>query len=405
MSRAGRSGRMTFAARAVLAICALVASAMAAGGATAWAEVPDCRSVDVPVPLSAGGQIVHLVGEVCYPTTEVESLEGAVQVLVSGTAYGRSYFDFPYQPDTYSYVRAATAAGFTTFNFDRIGIGGSTKPLGTQITVESNAHTIHEAITKLRAGTVDGTAYSKVVIVGHSLGSLITLYEAGTYKDVDAVVASGILHSIEPIGVTEFLTTLTPAAIDPKFLGTVIDPTYITTRPGTRGRSFYYLPKTDPAVVATDEQLKATATVPEAVGVFAQELPGVLRPVSQVACAVTPTLCDGPAESLVYGVTRNITVPVLSVTGQYDALLCGRTAPNKCSDVAAVKQDESTYYTGRAQRCLTVAQLPDAGHDVNLERNAPSWFELSNEWSKFMVENTGDAASCWSGSVAGLNFP
>jgi len=411
MPRGGRSGRAVFAIRAVLAIGVLVCSVMSVSAtATAWAdsEVPDCRPVDVPVALAAErGRDAHLSGQVCYPTNHVDALDGAVQVLVAGTGYGRSYWDFPYQPDTYSYVRAAARAGFTTFNFDRIGIGRSTRPLDTEVTIPSNAFTIHQAISQLRSGTVDGVRYGKVVIVGHSLGSLISWYEAGTYHDVDAVIASGILHSFEPVGTTQFVTTLYPAAVDPRFRGSIVDPGYLTTLPGTRGNSFYYLPNTDPAVVDTDERLKETATAEEAFGVFQQELPGVVRPVTKLSCAMSPGLCSGAASPLVFGVTRDIKVPVLGVIGQYDALLCGRTSTNRCSDLGSVRKSESDFYLGRAQRCLTVAQLPDAGHDVNFQRNAQSWFDLANEWSRFTLEHGGEDASCWSesGAAGGLRYP
>lgn len=394
-----RSGRAALALGAVLALC-VPAGPVAVAATPADAPVPHCRSVQLPIALADGGApTAHLDGEVCYPTTVVDSLSGAVQVLVSGTAYGRPYWNFPYQPDTYSYVRAAARAGFTTFNFDRIGIGGSTHPPSTQVSIPSNAFTIHQAITQLRSGTVDGVAYDRVMIVGHSLGSLIAWYEAGTYHDVDAVIASGILHSFEPVGVARFVTTLYPAAVDPKFFGSVIDPGYLTTLPGTRADSFYFQPNTDPGVVNTDEALKETATAPEAAGVFAQELPGVLRPLSAPLCGLTPTMCDGVASSVFYGITRDITVPVLDVVGQYDALLCGgSTGANRCSDVAAVRQDESVYYTGIAQRCLTFDELPASGHDVNLERNAQDWFALANDWSQFTLERAsdGDHAQCWS---------
>ena len=131
--------------------------------------------------------------------------------------------------------------------------------------------------------------------------------------------------------------------------------------------------------------------MPEAVGVFQQELPGVLQPVTS---------------SLFASVTRQITVPVLDVVGQYDGLLCGgATEANKCSDLLAVRQDESTFYTGIAQRCLTFDELPDSGHDVNLERNAQDWFALANEWSQFTLgqASNGDQAQCWSASgLAGV---
>ena len=413
MTRGRRSGRAVLAIGVVLVIFVQVFSAMSADThAVAWAdsEVPDCRPVEVPVALTeGGGQDADLAGQVCYPTTKNGALEGAVQVLVSGTAYGRSYWDFPYQPDTYSYVRAAARAGFTTFNFDRIGIGRSTRPLNTQVTIPSNAYTIHQAISQLRSGTVDDVRYGKVVIVGHSLGSLIALYEAATYHDVDAVIASGILHTFDPLGVTKFVATLYPAALDPRFRGGTIDPGYLTTQPGTRGKSFYYVPETDPRVIDTDEALKETATMLEAGGVFQEELPGVLRPLTKPACALTPpALCGAVASSVVYGSTRNIKVPVLQVVGQYDPLLCGGPNDlNRCSDVAAVRQDESAYYTGLARRCLTVAQVPGSGHNVNLGRNAQNWFALANEWSRFTLEQSGDDPSCWSaaGEADGLRFP
>lgn len=253
---------------------------------------------------------------------------------------------------------------------------------------------------------MDGTAYSKVVIVGHSLGSLIAWYEAGTYHDVDAVVVSGILHSINDAGVASFVTTLYPAALDPRFLGRIIDPGYLTTLPGTREASFYYAPATDPNVVRTDESLKETITVPEATGVFAMELPGVLSPLSQPVCASLAGLCNGVASSVLYGITRDITVPVLDVVGQYDSLLCGGPgSANQCADVGAVRQAERAYFTGIAQRCLVLAELPNSGHDVNLEPNAQSWFALASNWSQFTLEQTDSNGTCWSGTAPGLLLP
>lgn len=393
--------------RAALIVTLLLATCVPATVAAASElAIADCHQVQVSVALTPNGPAnIRLSGQVCYPTDPATAIPGAIQVLVSGLTYGQSYWDFPYQPDTYSYVQSATRAGFTTFNFDRIGIGQSTHPASTQVSIPSNAYTIHQAIQQLRAATLDGTQYSKVVIVGHSLGSLISWYEAGTYHDVDAVVASGILHSFNDLGVAQLVTTLYPAALDPRFLGRITDPGYLTTLPGTRENSFYYPPATDPAVAQMDEASKETGTVPEATGVFAMELPGVLRPLSQVVCAATPGLCGGVASSIIYGVTRNITVPVLNVVGQYDALLCGGADPgNQCANVGGVKQAESAYYTGATQQCLTLAELADAGHDVNLEPTAPNWFALANDWSQFTLSH--GSGTCWSGTArAGLLLP
>ena len=57
-------------------------------------------------------------------------------------------------------------------------------------------------------------------LIGHSLGSVISIQEAGTYNDVSRVVVTGLLHA-PGVGLG-FATTLTsllyPAALDPQFL-------------------------------------------------------------------------------------------------------------------------------------------------------------------------------------------
>jgi pimeloyl-ACP methyl ester carboxylesterase len=330
-----------------------------------------------------------IAGQLCYPSAQ-NAIPGAIQVLVSGATYDSSYWDFPYQPARYSYVQAANQAGFATFNFDRIGIGRSSHPASTSVTIQSDAYVIHQLIQGLRAGTIDGSQYGKVVTVGHSLGSLMAWYEAGTYHDADGVVVSGILHAFYLPGMVNFITTLYPAALDPQFLGKVIDPGYLTMRPGTRESVFYYPPNTDPQVVSIDEQTKQTATISEAQGAYLQELPGELRPATGIVCSLLPGVCDGPVSWAVYGVTRQINVPVLDVVGQYDSLFCGGPgAANQCQSASQLQAQESAYYTGVAQRCLKLATLPMAGHDLNLELNAQDWFSLANSWSKNVLQTGG----------------
>ena len=41
-------------------------------------------------------------------------------MLVSSADHGAAYWGFPYEPDTYSYVRAALRAGYVMLNFDRM---------------------------------------------------------------------------------------------------------------------------------------------------------------------------------------------------------------------------------------------------------------------------------------------
>ena len=345
-----------------------------------------CRAVDVPIALRPGGAAdATLSSEVCYPSRPVPGLRRTVQVLVAGTAYGKDYWDFPYRPATYSYVRAANAAGFTTFNFDRLGTGGSSRPHSSQVTFSSNAYSIHQTITRLRAGDVDGVRYDRVVLVGHSMGSLVAWYEAAEYRDVDAVISSGVLHTADGPAVARFVATLYPAAFDPRFAGTISDPGYLTTMPGTRAASFYHLPTADPRAIETDERLKQTATVFEGGDVFAAETPGVLAGTRYPLCSSIGSACEDAGEAFWYGITRRITVPFLGVVGQYDALLCGTAEPNRCADFDRVRQDERAYFRGPTQQCLVTMQVPDTGHNLNLHRHAQSWFALANGWAASAV--------------------
>jgi pimeloyl-ACP methyl ester carboxylesterase len=376
---------------AILPVMALIATSLAPASAASASVVPaanqQCENVQIPVSLSQGApQDQTIVGQICYPDGQ-NAIPGAIQVLVSGATYGSWYWDPSYQPSRYSYVDAANNAGFATFNFDRIGIGQSSHPLSTSVTLQSNAYVIHQLIQDLRAGTIDGNQYDQVVIVGHSLGSLIAWTEAGTYHDVNGVIVSGILHAFYLPGMVNFISTLYPAALDPKFLGKIIDPGYLTMRPGTRESVFYYPPDTDPQMVQQDERNKQTATIMEAAGAYLDELPGELRPVTGILCTIIPGICDGPTSWAAYGITDQINVPVLDVVGQYDSLFCGGpNVANQCQNVSQLQAQESAYYTDISPSCFTLKQLPMAGHDLDLELNAQDWFSMANSWATNLLQ-------------------
>jgi pimeloyl-ACP methyl ester carboxylesterase len=154
-----------------------------------------------------------------------------------------------------------------------------------------------------------------------------------------------------------------PAAHDPQFAHRHLPPGYETTLPGTRA-VFLYSPNTDPDVVALYE--KAGKDIAPA-----GEDAGFDRVVT------SPALVQG------------IRVPILSVVGRYDAVFC--TAPS-CPEAQA----EPAVYDCRSQSagargvvatiCAPRAELelvvfPDAGHSLNLQRNAPTWFAIARHWS------------------------
>jgi pimeloyl-ACP methyl ester carboxylesterase len=308
-----------------------------------------CESVNFQVALDdTSAPTFKVVGELCSPPFDGHR---TLQILLHGATYNRSYWDFPFRPDQYSYVRYANNAGFATLALDRLGSGASDKPSGEEVTVHASASTIHQIITAVRAGSVFGADgrrihYDRIALVGHSFGSNVAWTEAGTYQDVDGVVLSGISHLTNPPGAAVAMANIYPAQFDPLFAGANLPANYFTTLPGTRGTLFYFLPGADPNVVALDEATKDVVPL----GLFLDQF-------------------------TTYGLTQNIHVPVLNVDGNHDTLSCNLPS---CIESGSL-DNEASFYPPDA--CYTKVIIPDAGHDVNLHRDAPLWFTVAQAWA------------------------
>lgn len=70
-----------------------------------------CSRVEVPV--AVGGTSGPIAGTLSRPPGAT-----TVQLLVHGWTYNQFYFDIPYQPEIYSYARAANRAGYATLAID-----------------------------------------------------------------------------------------------------------------------------------------------------------------------------------------------------------------------------------------------------------------------------------------------
>jgi pimeloyl-ACP methyl ester carboxylesterase len=272
-------------------------------------------------------------------------------VTVSGSTYHHGYWDFPYEPERYSFVRAATAAGFAVLNFDRIGVGESDHPPAEAVDVDAHALVVHQLVERLRTGGFAGRRFDRVVTAGHSQGSAIVTHAAATYHDVDGVVLTGLLRT--PVGPStgRFGAALYPAGMDPAFAGRGLPPGYTTTRPGTRAEIFYVEANTDPEVIATDERTKDVLAWAE----------GSSAPTAR--------------ESV------DIDVPVLSVLGDHDGFFCY----TPCTDPAVLVEAEDRFWA--PETCFELFLLPDVGHNDNLHRNAGDWYRRAFAWT---AERVGD---------------
>jgi hypothetical protein len=350
------AGRVCAIATAA-ALSVLASSTAAAAQATGLSPLT-CAAHTLPVRIADPGPADQTMwGQLCY---RGDREPGTVQLLVHGATGNHLYWNFPYGNGYYSYVDAATATGYATFDVDRIGDGNSSHPPSASLTVDAGAVALHDAVTALRTGAVDGHPFQHVIGVGHSLGSGEAWIEAARYHDVDAVIVTGLLHALSPAGIGALQANLYPAADDPKFARSGLDSGYLTTLPGTRESLFYDPATTNPAVVAADEANKDTTTATE-------------------LASGTPILSEPPAEQPSY----QITVPVLSIVGENDNLFCTGVTAYNCAAPASVQAFEARYYSPAAH--LKVAVIPHTGHDLALSTTAPLTDAIMTAWPLSVV--------------------
>ncbi|GAA5175031.1 alpha/beta hydrolase [Pseudonocardia eucalypti] len=296
------------------------------------------------MPITITGQSGPIAGTLCRPRNATK-----IQVLVHGLSYGRYYWDLPYEPERYSYPKEANERGYATLAIDRLGIGKSWHPVSPLVNYDNNTSAVHQVIQAVRRGDLGGR-FDKVVLIGHSLGSVIAYQEAGTYQDVDAVVFTGAAHGADVMNVVRKIRlNAIPAILDPKFTGQGYDPGYQTTRAGTRG-DFYYPPNSDPKVIALDEKLKQTFNDVE-LGTGS----------SYLGTSATKNAAASPS--------KRINVPTFTINGDQDAFFCKGPVAADCSSSAALANYERPYFGPHA--VVEAKVIPGAGHNLNLERSAP----------------------------------
>jgi len=333
-----------FAMAAAVSLTALPAQALGASAQTSGL----CNAVQLNVALAAGQPADQTIsGTFCKPLWWSGAHE--VDVLVHGGTYNRTYWDYPYNNLLYSYVKDTLAAGRATFAYDALGDGSSSHPVSTAITGASSAYVLHQVVQWAR----HQQHIPKVVTVGHSFGGFTAVAEAGTYKDVNGVVATGVAHAFSPDTIQAATQDSYPANLDPQFQGKNLDSGYLTTVPGTRG-AIYFGPTADPNLIAYDEAHKDTLSLSMLLDVL--------------------SLGQTPAAQ---NISNQITAPVLEIIGQQDAFYCAGGAID-CTSQTAFTNYEAPYYAHAAN--FTAKLVPHTGHDLTLHPSAFASFLTINQW-------------------------
>lgn len=276
---------------------------------------------------------------------ELTAPEDASTLLITlhGVGFSHEYWDFPLDNEKHSFVEAAAEAGIATLNLDRLGVGRSDRPPAEELTLQAEAFVAHQLVQQAKGEGIEGRVFDKVVIVGHSLGSGISIVEANTYGDADGVVLTGFLHEFGPL-YDDFEAALVPVSTQPDLADLDAPEGYLAPALGTGG-TFFYEPSTNPRIAAQAEATRQTAT-PAELATFA------------------PVVADPAASSA-------ISAPVLSLTGAFDGLFADFGAQEEA--VA-----ERAFFPGSAAHQTVV--VPETGHAIQLEERAGYATDVLLDW-------------------------
>ncbi|WP_437592091.1 alpha/beta hydrolase [Sorangium sp. So ce1000] len=316
----------------VLFSAALAASALSSGDAEAS---PSRQSTKVerlvfPVTLS-DGNTYQVVGYLYY---QGQAKHRPLQVLVHGLTYTHEYWDLPsFGRRDYSYARYMAKEGYAVLALDMLGAGESSRPDGDFVDLAETAESVHQIITEMRTpGGVFRTPFSRVALVGHSNGAIISTFVQSTYNDADVLVNTGLAFTPHPIPVT------------PEAISALLQTPYIAIPPELRTSIFYDAANADPALINFDNTTVADTYTR---GQF----------LSLLAVSEDPSLSG----------IQDVTSPVLIQFGETDAL----------QPASYVDSDAALYTSAES---VTTAIVPDSGHILNGHFHAPAGWRQIDCW-------------------------
>ncbi|CAF9909085.1 hypothetical protein IMSHALPRED_007596 [Imshaugia aleurites] len=277
-----------------------------------------------------------------------------VQFLTHGIGFDKSYWDLPFKSYNYSYIDVAVDQyGFSTLSVDRLGIGNSSiaDPLNiVQLPAELSA--IYELTNMLRRGCLPNVprAFSKIVHVGHSLGSILTYNLAAMHP----TASDGLI--------------LTAFSLDSAFIGATFDAWASKLARNNQPKRFGHLPtgyltwanassneKTfldpgffDPAILPFSEATKEPFTTGEVL-----------------------TLSGSPSTAPAFK------GPVQVLDGNQDFIFCGGDC-SPASDAATIPGAVAAAFP--AARAFDAYIQPNTGHGINLHYNATNAYRVAQEF-------------------------
>ncbi|MFY9574236.1 MAG: alpha/beta hydrolase, partial [Blastocatellia bacterium] len=259
-----------------------------------------------------------------------------LQVLVHGATYNHNYWDVPtINGQSYSYARFMAEEGYALLAIDQLGAGESSKPSGDFVTLNETTLSIHQVLAQMRSGNNPlAYAFPQIVLVGHSFGSINSIFVQGTYHDADALVVTALGHVPHEL------------PIPPELITALLQFPYFPLPAAARSALFYYADAADADVIAYDNQNLADL-------------------LSRGQIFTTFGAVFNPAADRVGAVTG----PVLVQLGEHDALWPSLYAGG-----------EAAYWTNASS--VTVESLPSVGHAFNTHLDNKTGWRSIDRWIK-----------------------
>ena len=275
-----------------------------------------------------------------------------LQVLVHGATYNHTYWDFgTVNGAGYSYARymAAPERKYAVLAIDQLAAGESSRPAdGLGVTLLETATALKQVIDRMRSGDNPlGYAFTRIVLVGHSAGSINAIFVQAVWQSADALVVTAARH-------TTSLPLSSGIQIVAPFVPILAALPYFALPPDLRAGLFYYPDGADPAVIAADNASADVWTGGQVTSTFFAFLYPLLVPV------------EIDRVSQVKG-------PVLIQLGEFDALF---PAGNDAA--------ETQLWSNTVPTVQTIAGI---GHNFNLHQNRQqswdgiaTWLSTSLNW-------------------------
>ncbi|ETN37478.1 uncharacterized protein HMPREF1541_07100 [Cyphellophora europaea CBS 101466] len=291
-------------------------------------------------------------GEWCAPV-EKGLKSSTLQILTHGYGFNRSYWDFRLDPTDaqYSYIDAATTAGYSVLSYNRLGHAPSSIPDPyTELQAPVEVDVLVTLTRMVREGAIPGLAIpDKVIHVGHSYGSALTIGLAEVAPSLsDGLVITGWIQVPDFAGYFLSSTAFTIAsdAEPSRFPADTYSKGYVTWPSEAANQfAFFAYPNFEAAALTEAEATKHPLALNE---FLSQGLIGAQAP--------------------------EFEGPVLFLVGERDQIACGYN----CTGL--IGPGSPAAMTFNATRSFEWQIHPEVGHALNLHKNATAAYDIISEW-------------------------